>query len=90
MADPPSVPAKIVGVLGIVAHVVLAPYYLASGLLAPLWAVIVLMVIWTALLVYAIRLWRTRPFLVPLVPVVAVAVWFAVMGAGEAWLGWTP
>lgn len=89
MADSPSVAAKVVRVLGIIAHVVLLPYYLASGLVAPLWAVIVLVAVWAALLVVAIRLWRTRPFLVPLVPVVAVAIWFAAISAGEAWLGWT-
>ncbi|WP_144123911.1 hypothetical protein [Catellatospora sichuanensis] len=90
MADSPSVIAKIVGALGILAQIVLLPFYLSSGLVAPLWGLILLMVIWTGLLVVAIRLWRTRPFLVPLVPVAALAVWFAVLSAGEAWLGWTP
>ncbi|MEU8001430.1 hypothetical protein AB0B66_09750 [Catellatospora sp. NPDC049111] len=89
MADSPSVLAKVVRVLGVVAHVVLLPYYLASGLVAPLWAVIVLVAVWAALGVLAIRWWRSRPFLVPLVPVIAVAVWFAGISAGEAWLGWT-
>ncbi|GAB4050996.1 hypothetical protein [Catellatospora paridis] len=89
MADSPSVPAKVVGALGILAQLVLLPFFLSSGLATPLWGLILLMMIWTALLVVAIRLWRTRPFLVPLVPVVAVAAWFAVLSAGGAWLGWT-
>lgn len=89
MADSPTVLAKVVGALGILAQLVLFPFYLSSGLVTPLWGLIVLIMIWTALLVVAIRLWRTRPFLVPLVPVVAVAVWLGVVSAGEAWLGWT-
>ncbi|MFC7246635.1 hypothetical protein ACFQO7_29495 [Catellatospora aurea] len=89
MADSPSLLAKVVRVLGVLAHLVLLPFYLASGLVAPLWAVIVLVAVWAALLVLAIRWWRTRPLLVPLAPVVALAVWFAGISAGEAWLGWT-
>ncbi len=89
MSESPSLAAKVVRVLGIVAHVVLLPYYLASGLVAPLWAVIVLVAVWAALLVVALRLWKARPFLVPLVPIAAVAIWFAAIAAGETWLGWT-
>ena len=89
MAESPSVLAKVARVLGVLAQVVLLPYYLASGLVAPLWAVIVLVALWAALLVLAIRWWRTSPFLVLLVPVGSVAVWFTAISAGEAWLGWT-
>ncbi|MEV4411999.1 hypothetical protein [Catellatospora sp. NPDC049609] len=89
MAESPSLAAKVVRVLGIVAHLVLLPYYLASGLVAPLWAVILLLAVWAALLFTAIHLWSARPFLVPLVPIAAVAIWFAAISAGETWLGWT-
>lgn len=89
MTDTPSTTAKVVRVLGVLGHVVVLPYYLASGLLAPLWAVIALVGVWVVLLGVAIRLWRVRPLLVPLVPLAAVAIWFAVISAGEAWLDWT-
>jgi hypothetical protein len=61
----------------------------ASGLMAPPAGYVGIWVGWAALLVVAWRLGRTRPRLVPLVPVVTVALWFAVMALGESLLGWT-
>jgi hypothetical protein len=81
--------ARIVGWVGLVAHAALFIWYAASGLLAPGWAVGLLLVVWAALLAVAIWLFRTRPVLTPLVPLAAVAFWFAAISAGEAWLGWT-
>lgn len=81
--------ARLLGWLGLAGHAVVFFWYLASGLVAPLWAVIALLVVWAVLLVVAIRLLRTRPVLVLLVPVVAYIIWFAAISAGEAWLGWT-
>lgn len=81
--------ARIVGWLGLAGHAFLFFWYGSSGLVAPLWALIALMVVWGALLVLAIRLLRTRPVLVPLVPVAALVIWFAALSAGDAWLGWT-
>ena len=63
--------------------------YGASGLLAPWWAVVALLVVWFALFVTACRWWTPRPTWVPLLPVLALVLWFAVMTAGGAWLGWT-
>ena len=64
--------------------------YAASGLLAPGWAVALLLVIWLALLVVAIRLLRQRkPLWVLALPVAAAVLWFLALSAGEAWLGWT-
>lgn len=79
----------ILGWLGLAAHAFLFFWYIASGLLAPLWAVIALLVVWVALLVVAIRLLRTRPALALLVPVAAYLIWLGTISAGEAWLGWT-
>ena len=63
--------------------------YAASGLLAPWWAVVVLLVIWALLLFLATAWWKLHPTWVPGIPVFAVALWFGVMNAGGAWLGWT-
>lgn len=63
--------------------------YSASGLLAPLWAVVLLLVVWLALAVLAVRVHRRRGAWSLLVPVAAVALWVAVLGLGEAVLGWT-
>ena len=78
------------GWLGLAALLATLVLYAASGLLAPAWAVVSLIVIWLGLLAVAIWLMRIRqPVYVPLVPVTAGLIWFAVLSAGEAWLGWT-
>ena len=89
VAEPPTW-ARAVGWAGIGAHLVLLFWYSVSGLVAPSWAVGLLLLIWVALLVVATRLRRPRPLLVPLVPVAGVVIWFALISAGGAWLGWTP
>ena len=63
--------------------------YAASGLLAPWWAVVVLLVLWALLLFLATAWWSLHPTWVPWIPVFAVGLWFVVMNAGGAWLGWT-
>lgn len=75
--------------VGIGAMVVVLPFYLASGLLAPFWAVALLMTCWMLFVYLGLRLRRSRPWLVLFLPVVAFAWWFLVLSAGEAWLGWT-
>ena len=89
----PSTPAprwaRVVGWIGLLAHLPLVFWYAASGLLAPLWAVVALLAVWAGLLVLAVVLLRRRPLLVPLVPLFALAFWFLAVSAGEAWLGWT-
>ena len=85
----PGLVARVLGWLGIVGHVVVLYLYLVSGLVVPAWALGVLLAIWVGLLLLAIFLLRTRPAWTLLVPVGAVAIWFAVVSAGDAWLGWT-
>ncbi|HEU4421133.1 MAG TPA: hypothetical protein VFR67_01180 [Pilimelia sp.] len=89
MATRPSPGARVAGWLGLAAHVALLPFYAASGLLAPMWAIVILLIVWAALFVVAIWLLRTRPLLTPLVPAFAAVFWFLAISAGEAWLGWT-
>jgi hypothetical protein len=69
--------------------VVLVPFTVGSGLLAPLWAVVVLYLLWGA---SAVALWftaRRRPLAAPLVPLVNAALLFGLVSFGEAVLGWT-
>jgi hypothetical protein len=61
----------------------------ASGLLAPWWAVVVLLVVWVALFVVAVAWWSLHPRWVPGVAVVAIVLWFAVMVLGGRVLGWS-
>jgi tryptophan-rich sensory protein len=78
------------GWLGLAAHLGTLVFYISSGLLAPGWAVAVLLVVWVALLVVAIRLPRSgRPLSVLLIPIVAWLIWFGALTAGERFLGWT-
>ena len=78
------------GWLGLAAHFGALVFYAASGLLAPGWAVALLLVIWFALLAVAIWLLRgRRPLLVLPVPVAAALIWFGALTAGEHLLGWT-
>ncbi|MEX5302656.1 hypothetical protein [Kocuria sabuli] len=76
-------------VIAVLTHLVIGYFYLASGLMAPLWAVSLLLVWWLVLVYAVVRLARRRSYLVLLVPVVAAATWFVVMGLGGAVLGWT-
>lgn len=83
-----GVSGRAAAVLGIGLHVLLLPAFLASGLVAPPWAVVLLCVSWLGLLVAAVRL-RHMAAAVLLVPVAALALLVGAVTAGEAWLGWT-
>ena len=63
--------------------------YGASALVAPWWAVGLLLVVWAALLLVACAWWTPHPRWVPAVAVFAVVLWFASITAGAAFLGWT-
>ena len=84
-----SRPAQIVGYLGLVAHALLLVPGSALGLVAPLWAILVLAGVWIALLILAVRLLRVRPWAVPLVPVLMFGIGVAALTLGERVLGWT-
>jgi len=89
MSAPPPPWAGVVGWLGLILHAVVFFWYAASGLVAPGWAVALLLAVWVALLAVGIWLRRRRPLLTPLVPVAAMAVWFLAIAAGDAFLDWT-
>jgi hypothetical protein len=84
---------KVAAVAGVLLHLVIgAVPFAVSGLVAPLWGVVVLFVWWLALAATIVRLLLgadRRPRLAPLVPVVALAGWFAFVSFGGAVLGWT-
>ncbi|MCR6032771.1 hypothetical protein GGQ22_15210 [Nocardioides sp. zg-579] len=63
--------------------------YAASGLLAPWWAVVLLVLVWLAFLVVACAWWTPHPDRLPWLGVGALVLWFALMNAGGAFLGWT-
>ncbi|MFJ6000565.1 hypothetical protein [Arthrobacter sp. NPDC092385] len=77
-------------VIAAVAQLVAGYFYVTSGLLAPLWAVALFLAWWLILTRIGVKLALLQSYWLLLVPVVAVATWFAVMWAGGTFLGWTP
>jgi hypothetical protein len=79
-------PWPFVGMVGMIATLFL---YGVSGLIAPWWGVVLLLVFWLVLFVTACRWWTPHPRRMVILPVIAVVVWFATLTAGGAWLDWT-
>ena len=88
-----SVGEKVAAVFGVVVHLAVGVFpYAASGLVTPVWGYLVLYGVWLALAFVVVRLVRgpnRRPFLAPVIPIVAVAFWFAFVTGGELLLDWT-
>lgn len=76
-------------VAALLAHLMVGYFYAISGLVAPTWAVVMLLVWWFVLLVAGIVMWRRRSLWVLAVPGIALVTWIVVLTAGDAWLGWT-
>jgi hypothetical protein len=89
MTDRARVLSYVAAGVAMAALAVIGVFYLSAGLLAPLWAVIGLVIIWVALIVIGIFWFRRHPLRVLILPVVAVIVWFGVITLGEQLLGWT-
>ncbi|GAA1431304.1 hypothetical protein GCM10009616_18070 [Microlunatus lacustris] len=79
----------VVAAVAVLALLVQAPFFFSAGLVAPAWAVVVLVLAWIGLVVLAVTWFRRRPWWVVPLPVLAVALWLGGTSAGEAWLGWT-
>lgn len=80
---------RIGAVAAMLALIALAPFYLASGLMAPPWAIAVLVLVWLVLFGLGCAWFRRRPLWILAHPLIAPVVWFGGLGAGEAWLEWT-
>lgn len=87
--DRSRLPGYVAAGLAMAAMAVIGVFYLSSGLVAPLWAVVCLVVIWAGLVVLGVAWFRRHPWRVLALPVVAVAVWFLAITLGERLLGWT-
>ena len=87
--DARTVVPYVLGAVALGAMLALAPFFVASGLMAPGWAVAVLVVVWLALFVLGCLWIRRKPLWVIPLPFVAAAIWLGGMSAGGAWLGWT-
>jgi hypothetical protein len=77
------------GFVGVAGMVALFFPYAASGLVAPYWAVGVLLAVWLVLMVVTCRWFMPHPKRTLVMPVVALVVWFGAVSAGGAFLDWT-
>lgn len=73
---------------GVLLHVIVGVFVFSSGLIAPTWAVVVLIALW---FVGASLLWsgRRSPARSLGIPIAMAAIWWAAITAGDLWLGWT-
>ncbi len=79
----------VLGLVALALQLVVGYFVLASGLVAPLWAVLMLVVVWVVALIVGWRIWRSHPAVSVAVPVVTALIWLAVIFAGGQFLGWT-
>ena len=79
----------VAAILAAAAQLLAGYLYLVSGLIAPGWAVVSLLLVWLMLTVLGIRLALRRSYWMFLVPVMATVTWVGVMWVGGAVLGWT-
>ncbi len=93
-SDGPSGLRRVLSVVAVVVawalQLVVGWFTASSGLLAPLWAIVMLVVAWVAAVWLLVRTTRRQPLTAPLVPLANGVLWWAVMAAGATWLGWTP
>lgn len=79
-------PAPFVGMILMAAAFFL---YAASGLIAPWWAVVLLLLVWLALLVLSFAWWSTHPRRLPWLAGGAMLFWFLALNAGAVFLDWS-
>ena len=86
----PSIIGYVLGGLALAGLLAMSIWFFATGLMAPLWAVIGFIAVWVVLVVLG-SLWiRRHPWRVVLLPVIAAVILFGGMRAGTTLLGWTP
>ncbi len=84
-ADARHLLGSFIGMMGMASVLFLV---LASGLVAPWWAVALLAVAWVVLFVLGVRWFLHHPWRVAALPVVMVLVWFGSVTAGAFFLDW--
>lgn len=88
--DERSTPDRIALWSAVALHGVIAVFPLAaSGLLAPAWFVVVILLVWAASGLVLRRLAELAPRRAWIVPVTVLALWFVAVSLGERFLGWT-
>jgi hypothetical protein len=78
----------VVDVIGFALYLVAGYPVLVGGLIMPLWAILLLGVVWVVGLFLAIR-WRKQRNRFLALPFIMFAIWLATAYLGETFLGWT-
>ena len=77
------------GFVGVAGMVAMFFPYAASGLVAPYWAVGVLLVVWLALMVVTCRWFMPHPRRTLLMAPLALAIWLGAISLGGLLLDWS-
>ena len=86
----PSTISYVLGGLALAGLLAMSIWFFATGLMAPLWAVVGFIAAWAVLVVLGFVWIRRHPWRVLLLPVVAAIILFGGLRAGATLLGWTP
>jgi hypothetical protein len=78
----------VVDVIGFALYLAAGYPVLVGGLIMPLWAILLLAVVWVVGLFLAIR-WRKQRNRFLALPFIMFAIWLATAYLGETFLGWT-
>ncbi|MCG2624846.1 hypothetical protein LVY72_23430 [Arthrobacter sp. I2-34] len=82
--------AVALGVVGLLLHGGSALLYVSASLIAPLYGVFVLQLVWIILLVAGLHLMRRSPPLTLIVPAASLAALVVLAWFGGTFLGWGP
>ena len=86
----PSIIGWVLGGIALAGLLAMSILFLATGLMAPLWAIIGFMAVWAILFVLGCLWIRRHPWRVLLLPPIAAVILFGGLRAGTTLLGWTP
>jgi hypothetical protein len=86
----PSVIGYVLGGIALAGLLAMSILFFATGLMAPLWAIVGFIAIWAILFLLGCLWIRRHPWRVVLLPAIAAVILFGGLRAGAALLGWTP
>jgi hypothetical protein len=85
-----SIFAYVLGGIALAGLLAMSILFFATGLMAPLWAIIGFVAVWAILFLLGCVWIRRHPWRVVLLPAIAAVILFGGLRAGVALLGWTP
>ena len=86
----PSIIGYVLGGIALAGLLAMSILFFATGLMAPLWAIIGFIAVWAILFALGCVWIRRHPWRVVLLPAIAAVILFSGLRAGVALLGWTP